>query len=146
MTYFRAVDPLPLESAEHNKLHAFYEHLATGRLVTTRCRGCGRTDWPPRGFCPECTSDDFDWAELPAEGTVHAFTVQDTGVPAGWDGPLVFAVVKVAGLRVFAPIVGSEPAQVALGARVTLSPVRVADEPGGAPRYLPGFTLADAPG
>ena len=113
MTYVRAVDPLPLESAEHNKLHAFYEHLAAGRLVTTRCRGCGRTDWPPRGFCPECISDEFDWAELPAEGTVHAFTVQDAGVPAGWTGPLVFAVVKVAGLRVFAPIVASEPTRVA---------------------------------
>jgi uncharacterized OB-fold protein len=145
MTYVRAVDPLPLQSAEHNKLHAFYEHLAAGRLVTTRCRGCRRTDWPPRGFCPECTSDEFDWAELPAEGTVHAFTMQDAGVPAGWTGPLVFAVVKVAGLRVFAPIVTSEPTRVEVGARVTLSPVRVADEPGGAPRSLVAFALPAAP-
>jgi uncharacterized protein len=145
MTYARAVDPLPLQSAAHNKLHAFYVHLAAGRLVTTRCRGCGRTDWPPRGFCPECTSDEFDWAELPAEGTVHAFTVQDAGVPAGWTGPLVFAMVKVAGLRVFAPIV-TEPARVDVGARVALRPVRVADEPGGAPRYLLAFALAETPG
>jgi uncharacterized OB-fold protein len=146
MTYVRAIDPLPLTSAAHNKLHAFYEHLAAGRLVTTRCGGCGRLDWPPRGFCPACTSDTFDWAELPSEGTVHAFTVQDAGVPAGFTPPLVFAVVKVGGLRVFAPIVHSAPDQVAVGARVRLSPVRVADEPGGSPRYLPAFALAEALG
>jgi uncharacterized protein len=144
VTYLRAVDPLPLTSAEHNKLHAFYDYLAAGRLVTTRCRGCGRVAWPPRGFCPECTADAFDWAELPTEGTVHAFTVQEAGVPAGWVPPVVFAVVKVGDLRVFAPIVGCAPARIAVGARVRLSPVRVADEPGGAPRHLPAWSLAEA--
>ena len=78
------VDPLPLESPEHNKLHAFYAHLAEGRLTTTRCRGCGRIDWPPRGFCPACTSDEFDWVDLPADGQVRGFSVQETGVPAGF--------------------------------------------------------------
>jgi hypothetical protein len=142
VSYFRAIDPLPLESAEHNKLHAFYAHLAAGRLTTTRCAGCGRLDWPPRGFCPECTSDRFDWADLPGEGTVHAFTVQETGVPAGFTAPLVFAIVKVNGLRILAPLVGPDRQMVTAGARVRFVAVRVADEPAGAPRYLPAFELA----
>ena len=141
--YARVVDPLPLESAEHNKLHPFYVHLADGRLTTTRCRGCGRIDWPPRGFCPACTSDAFDWVDLPRDGRVHGFTVQETGVPAGFRRPLVLAMVEVAGLRVFAPLVDvPDPAALAVGARVRLAPVRVADDPQGQPRYLPAFTPA----
>jgi uncharacterized OB-fold protein len=137
------VDPLPLESAEHNKLHAFYAHLAEGRLTTTRCRGCGRDDWPPRAFCPACTSDAFEWAELPREGRIHGFTVQETGVPAGFPRPLVFAIVEVSGLRVFAPLTSvGDPGRLARGARVHLTPLRVADDPAGSPRYLPAFTPA----
>jgi hypothetical protein len=141
LPYARVVDPLPLESPEHNKLHAFYAHLAEGRLTTTRCRGCGRIDWPPRGFCPACTSDAFDWEDLPQEGRIHGFSVQETGVPAGFPRPLVFAIVEIAGLRVFASLTGvSDPASLAVGAPVRLAPVRVADDPQGQPRYLPAFT------
>jgi uncharacterized OB-fold protein len=135
------VDPLPLESPEHNKLHAFYAHLAEGRLTTTRCRGCGRIDWPPRGFCPACLSDAFDWVDLPQEGRVHGFSVQETGVPAGFPRPMIFAVVELSGLRVLAPLRGvADPTGLAVGARVRLAPVRVADDPLGHPRYLPAFT------
>ena len=47
MTYFRAVDPLPLESSDHNKLAEFYRRLGEGRLVTTRCAGCAHRGWSP---------------------------------------------------------------------------------------------------
>ena len=85
MPYFRATDPFPLESADHTKLHEFYARLAAGRLATTRCVGCRRLAWPPRGFCGECGSDRFDWTDLSGEGTIHAFTVQEAGLPAGFD-------------------------------------------------------------
>jgi len=141
LPYARALDPLPLESPEHNKLHAFYAHLAEGRLTTTRCRSCGRTDWPPRGFCPACTSDEFDWVDLPAEGQIRGFSVQETGVPAGFQKPLVFAMIDVHALRVFAPLVGvSDPGALRIGARVRLSPRRVGDDPDGRRRYLLAFT------
>jgi uncharacterized OB-fold protein len=139
--YFRAIDPYPLESAEHTKLAEFYARLAGGRLSTTRCAGCGRVAWPPRGFCPECAGDRFDWVDLPAEGIVHAFTVQEAGLPAGFDGPRVFAIVKVDGHRIFSVVTG-DPGRVAVGTRVRLAPMRVADDPAGQPRWLPAFALA----
>jgi uncharacterized OB-fold protein len=143
--YVRAIDPLPLESPEQNKLHAFYTHLAEGRLTTTRCRQCGRLDWPPRAFCPACTSDAFEWADLPLEGRLHGYTVQETGIPAGFPRPLVFAMVAVGGLRVLAPLVGPvDPDRLAVGAPVRFRRVRVTDGPGNEPRYLPAFALADA--
>ena len=143
MTYFRAVDPYPLESADHNKLAEFYRRLGEGRLSTTRCAGCGRTAWPPRGFCAECVSDAFEWVELPAEGTVHAFTVQEAGLPAGFAGPRVFAIVKVDGHRIFTVLVGTDPARVRAGQRVSLRPLRVQDDSKGAPRWLPAFAPAE---
>lgn len=141
-TYVRALDPFPLESAEYTRLHEFYTHLAEGRLMTTRCSACGVTAWPPRGFCGECVSDAYSWVELPREGTIHAFTVQETGLPAGFDGPRVFAIVRLAGLRVFAVVRGADPAAIRLGQRVRLAPLRVADDPKGQSRWLPAFTPA----
>ncbi|MBI4635300.1 MAG: OB-fold domain-containing protein [Candidatus Rokubacteria bacterium] len=140
MGYLRAVDPFPLESGEHTKLHEFYARLAEGRLVTTACAGCGRTAWPPRGFCPECSSDQFAWVDLPQEGTVHAFTIQETGLPAGFDGPRVFAIVKIDGHRVFSILLTRDPAAVRIGQRARLTPLRVADDPKGGARWLPAFT------
>ncbi len=142
MTYLRATDPFPLESADHTKLHEFYARLARGKLATTKCAGCGAAAWPPRGFCPECGSDTFAWIDLPAEGTVHAFTVQETGLPAGFEGPRVFAVVKVDGHRVFSILVDADPASLAVGQRVRLAPLRVADDPKGNARWLPAFRPA----
>jgi uncharacterized protein len=142
MTYFRATDPFPLESVDHNKLHEFYTRLSAGRLATTKCAGCGRTAWPPRGFCPECTSDQFEWIDLPTEGTVHGFTVQETGLPAGFDSPRVFAIVTVAAHRIFTIVAGADPGTLAIGARVRLAPMQVANGPKGEPRWLPAFTLA----
>ena len=144
-TYLRVVDPFPLQSSDHNQLHEFYAYLAVERLTTTRCRGCGRIDWPPRGFCPACRSDVYEWIDLPHEGRVHGFTVQETGVPVGFPRPLVFAMVDVAGLRIFAPLVDvGDPARVALGMSVRFTRIRVADDPQGRPRYLLAFTLAEA--
>jgi uncharacterized OB-fold protein len=145
MTYFRATDPYPLESADQNKLHVFYERLAEGHLVTTACARCGRTAWPPRGFCPACASDEFAWVDLPGEGRVRGFTIQETGVPTGFDSPRVFAIVTVADLRIFAPVVGSDATTVKVGSPVRLAPIRVADDAKGNPRYLVGFALAGPP-
>ncbi|MGH7391051.1 MAG: Zn-ribbon domain-containing OB-fold protein [Candidatus Rokuibacteriota bacterium] len=142
MTYFRAVDPFPLESAEHTKLHEFYTRLADGRLCTTRCAGCGVTAWPPRGFCPECASDRFEWVELGREGVIHGFSIQETGLPAGFDAPRVFAVVKLGGHRIFAVVRDADPATVAIGQRVRLAPLRVSDDSQGTPRWLPAFVPA----
>jgi uncharacterized OB-fold protein len=140
VSYLRAVDPFPLESAEHTKLHEFYARLGRGTLSTTRCVRCERSAWPPRGFCPECTSDEFTWVDLPSEGTVHAFTVQETGLPAGFAGPRVFAVVRVGPHRVFAILLDADPARVAIGQAVRLTPLSIAPDPKGQPRWLPAFT------
>jgi uncharacterized OB-fold protein len=141
VTYFRAVDPFPLESAEQTKLHEFYTRLGQGTLATTRCRACGMRAWPPRGFCGECASDALEWVTLSGDGVVHAFTVQETGLPPGFDGPRVFAIVKVEGLRIFTILTNADPGTVTVGQRVRLAPLRVTDDPKGNARWLPAFEV-----
>jgi uncharacterized OB-fold protein len=139
VTYVRAIDPFPLESADHTKLHDFYTRLGEGRLTTTRCTACHTRAWPPRGFCGDCASDAFEWVDLPREGEVHAYTVQEAGLPSGFEGPRVFAIVKVDGVRIFTILTNTDPATVTIGQRVRLSPLRVADDPKGNARWLPAF-------
>ena len=68
--------------------------------------------------------------------------IQEVGLPAGFVGPRVFAIVKIDGLRVFSILVDAEPAKVAIGQAVRVSPLRVADDPGGNARWLPAFRPA----
>ena len=67
------------------------------------------------------------------------------GVPAGFPRPLVFAMVDVVGLRIFAPLVGvADPAGLAVGMPVRFTRIRVTDDPQGRPRYLPAFGPLEA--
>lgn len=128
--YSATMDLFPQQGPEHNKLHAFYENLREGSLATTKCTRCGWLGWPPRTVCPECMSDRLDWIPLPADGTIEVFTVEEIGVPVGFEKPLVHALVHLdgVGLRLFSRIVRADLKTLAEGARVRLA---VLDVPGG---------------
>ncbi len=139
--YFRAIDPYPLQGNKNTRLTPFYEALRDERLVTNACTQCEQRHWPPRVVCPNCLSDQLDWVALSSQGTIHAFTIQETGVPPGFPRPLIFAVVSIEELRIFTRLVETESAQVQRGLTVVLSPSAVGPDPEGEERYLPTFTL-----
>ena len=139
--YFRAIDPFPLQGNTNTRLTPFYEALRDERLVTTTCTQCEKRHWPPRVVCPNCLSDQLDWMALPNQGTIHAFTIQETGVPPGFPSHLIFAVVFIEELRIFTRLVKTESAQVQRGLTVVLSPSAVGPGPEGEERYLPTFAL-----
>jgi uncharacterized OB-fold protein len=80
----------------HTKVSDFARHLRNGRIMASRCRGCGCTSFPPRADCPECLGSEFEYAELSGEGTVVTFTRIDAA-PAGFEdaSPLVIGVVDL---------------------------------------------------
>ncbi len=143
--YFRALDPFPLQSKKNTRLAPFYDALRSQKLVTTSCPQCDQRHWPPRVVCPGCLSDQLDWIELPSQGTIHAYTVQDTGIPPGFPRPLIFAVVFIAGLRIFTRLVETEANQVERGRPVRLLPSAVGQDPEGDERYVPTFVLIKEP-
>ena len=139
--YLRASDPYPLQGEKSTRLAPFYEALRQGKLVTTVCEACHQRHWPPRIICPMCVSDQLQWQELPTQGKIHAFTIQETGVPPGFPRPLIFAVVDLGAVRLFTRLVETDPAAVQRGMLVELHPSLVSPDPQGEERYLPTFTV-----
>jgi hypothetical protein len=120
-------DPLPQQSADENRVYPFYDHLRENRLTTTECQDCGQVTWPPKIVCNECMSDNLKWVDFPPTGTIYAFTVQEVGIPPGYDSPLVCALIDFDnGVRIISTLVDIDPDKVTVGAEVAL---KVVDAP-----------------
>lgn len=109
---------------------AFNAYLAERRLMGTRCRACGARHLPPRPLCPACYGDDLEWVELPARGTLRAFTIVAIAptamLAAGYsrENPYCAGVVELdGGGCISAQILGVDvrvPAAIRVGMPVTL--------------------------
>jgi uncharacterized OB-fold protein len=53
----------------------FWEALAEGRFLATRCGMCARFSFPPKPFCPHCWERRVEWMPLAPRGTVYSSTV-----------------------------------------------------------------------
>lgn len=74
----------------------FYRRLGEGKLMSTRCRSCRETSFPPRLVCPNCREEQ-GWVELETHGTLQAFTTQESA--------LRFSSPTVLALAAFGPVV-----------------------------------------
>ena len=52
----------------------FWDALAQGRLITTRCRTCAMQGFPPRNLCRACWGRDLEWVPLATGGTLYSWT------------------------------------------------------------------------
>jgi uncharacterized protein len=86
----------------------FYEALADGRLVTTRCRECGQLTFPPKGTCPHCWSQQVAFEEIAPTGVLRSFTeVWAAPAPFAGDVPYLLGIVDLdAGVRCAARVSG----------------------------------------
>lgn len=136
--YVFTIDPFPLQDEKYTQLHPFFAALKEGRLINTHCPECGKAFWPPRIICPDCMVDNLEWKDMPSEGTVVAFSVQESGVPLGFKAPLIFAVVELGNsTRLFTHLLDTKVEDVDIGVKVKLQVETVAGD-----RVLPAFTLA----
>jgi len=104
---------------EHKEFTSFaYERFVDqGKLMGSRCKGCGALNAPPRALCWHCFGSDMEWAELKGTGKLRAFTVIYVAPTAmvekgyGRDRPYVSAVVELdEGPRLAARLVGVDTA------------------------------------
>jgi len=97
---------------------ASFDHfLSEGKLMASRCAGCGALWLPPRPICLTCKGDEMEWKEMSGKGTLVAFTVIGVGpmpmIEAGYgrDKPYCVGIVQVReGPRIGAQIVGVDVA------------------------------------
>ena len=107
----------------------FWQAAKERRLVAPRCADCGTFRLPPTPFCWRCQSAAVDWTELSGRATVYTFTVVN-GFPGLPDVTLVPAVVDLPdapGTRLVTNIVGVDPAEVEIGAELTVDFHPIAD-------------------
>ena len=131
-------DPVPQQSPDQNRVYPFYDHLRENRLTTTECQDCGQITWPPKIVCNECMSDNLKWIDFPPTGKIYAFTIQEAGIPPGFEAPLAFALIDFDnGVRIISALVDTDVTKVTVGASVALKVVEAPRD-----RVLFFFTLA----
>jgi len=110
-----------------------------GRLVVQRCTSCGRHQLYARAHCLACRSP-VEWVDASGRGTIYSFTVIRQNMSRSFRHlvPYVVGLVDLEeGPRLMTNIVGSDPADVRVGAPVTVRFEQVSDE-----AAIPLFELA----
>lgn len=68
------------------------------RIMATKCTQCNRVILPARSYCERCFIPIKDnWVELPARGTLEAFTLVNIKFEGLPDPPYVIAYIKLEG-------------------------------------------------
>jgi len=84
----------------------FLKFLEQGKMMTTRCRKCGKIYFPPKMDCSACGATEVDWIEIDEVGKLVAYSTVMYG-PTGFenDVPYTIAVIKFPnGVQVFGRI------------------------------------------
>jgi len=53
----------------------FYRYCGQKKLMCVRCVKCKALVFPPRGICPKCLEDKFEWVQLQGLGRLLTYTV-----------------------------------------------------------------------
>ena len=123
------LDFYALQDEKYTRISQFFKSLKEGRLMTTKCKECGKLLWPPRIVCPECLSENLEWVDLGVEGELYAFTEIRLGAPLGFveDVPFCVGIVKIGGLLISARIDEATYEDLKIGDKVGLKIVELPD-------------------
>jgi len=109
---------------------SFSQYLAEGKLMASRCADCGTLNLPPRAICPNCHSENLEWAETSGKGKLAGFTVVSIAPTFmikqgfGRDKPYVSGVVELdEGVKISARITGvdvTKPEEIKVGTPLTV--------------------------
>lgn len=81
----------------------FINYLKQGKVMTTRCKKCGTSYFPPKLDCPSCLNSDVEWFEIESKGKLITYTTVHYG-PSGFedDAPYTLGIGEFGdGLRIF---------------------------------------------
>jgi Predicted nucleic-acid-binding protein containing a Zn-ribbon len=119
----RELDLRYVISVERTK--RFYDGLAEGRVLATRCARCGEVSFPPQSFCSRCGSGDVEWIQLSDEGELLTYTVINVK-PTSFSNHADYTVGIARmpeGVNVLAWVNG-DPGKLRVGMKVRLAVVR----------------------
>ena len=94
--------PQPTPETQH-----FWDGTKRGELLLQRCNRCSKTYFPPRPFCPKCSSRDVSVVPASGRATLYSYVISHRPAP-GFTPPYSIAVVELAeGPRMMTNIVDS---------------------------------------
>lgn len=95
--------PLPKPTPETRH---FWNGTREGKLLLQTCTHCETSYFPPRPFCPHCSSSDITLRAASGRATLHSYVINHLA-PREWAVPYAIAVVQLAeGPRMMSNIVG----------------------------------------
>lgn len=101
--------PQPTPETEH-----FWEGTKAGELRIQRCQDCAGAYFPPRPFCPHCSSRNVEVEVASGRATLYSYVIHHREMP-GFEAPYAIAVVELEeGPRMMTNIVDCEQTPEAL--------------------------------
>ncbi|WP_284259915.1 Zn-ribbon domain-containing OB-fold protein [Acidocella aquatica] len=98
----RSARPLPTPETQN-----FWDGCRAGELRLQRCRACHQVYFPPRPFCPHCTSRDLDAFTASGRATLYSYIINHRPRPDMGTEPHSIAVVTLEeGPRMMTNIIG----------------------------------------
>jgi uncharacterized OB-fold protein len=92
----------------------YWDGARVGELRLQRCESCDQAYFPPRPFCPACSSTDVKVFVASGKGTLYSYAIHHRPVP-GFTPPFALAVVQLAeGPRLMSNLVDVEQTPQAL--------------------------------
>ncbi|UCH66789.1 MAG: Zn-ribbon domain-containing OB-fold protein [Ignavibacterium sp.] len=100
------------------------------RLEASKCKGCGKINFPPRLTCPACSSREFETVKLSDEGKILTYTIiRVSSDTFSRETPYAVAIIEVNdGARLMAMIADTNLNNVAIGKKVKLVFRKIQDE------------------
>jgi uncharacterized protein len=81
--------PKPTPETQH-----FWDGTQAGELRLQRCDDCNHVYFPPRPFCPSCSSRSVSVFKASGKGTLLSYNINQRPHPA-WDEPYSIAIVEL---------------------------------------------------
>ena len=105
----------------------YWEGARAGELRIQRCTSCEQAYFPPRPFCPACSSRDVAVEVASGRAALHSYVIHHRDTP-GFEAPYAIAVVELEeGPRMMSNIVECdqtpEALQIDMALEVTFLPL-----------------------
>ena len=92
------------------KTNDFVGYLEQGKVMGTKCKGCGLTFFPPRADCYKCLASNVEWFEVTGKGKLVTYSKLEYG-PVGFEADLPYsiAVADYGAYKVFGRLSKNHP-------------------------------------
>ena len=100
------------------------------RLEASKCKECGKINFPPRLICPKCGKREFETIRLSDEGKILTYTIIRVGSDIfSRETPYAVAIIETTeGAKLMAMIADTALDEVSIGKKVKMVFRKIQDE------------------